>query len=553
MPIAKARTILALIALFFVYYSNHVSIWAGDSFGSSVFAANLIQNHTIYFDAVTKHQFWPSDAFFFTPTVTKHTFSSYPLLPMLIYAPFNAIYYFLSPDCVVPVFSAEFESCRLSSDKFSSAILATIAALLFYRIAAFVLRHRCSAFLATIFYALGTNHFITSSQSNWQHGPIELLCLIAIGLTLGVWTKNSSLFKPTLDWVKSFVLFFILGLLIWLRVTNGIWALPFFFWLASHRRQDRFGRLVLAAAVGLCFGMLGYVWNYREFGSFIGGYSTLLSGPLVEVSPRQFYEGAHGLLLSAGRGIFFITPIVVLAFAYWPRATATPESSRFQLLNAWRLSAVGLLIFYCFYRIWWGGWSMGARLLTDSMPILVLCAAVAVEKSRSKYFKLIYLVAGIVGVGNQLCLAFGASGLYGHQYDRLNFSNPEIAYKNWHDPALLRAYLAVYNKAFYPASFWADEIATENSSACILSGAASDLEIEVVNRGSAIWIGFQGGSSSPPQLSLLVNGRSEIFFLKNRFVGPGQNGKFVNFKNLPRGTSTVEQLSWGNRALSLRC
>jgi hypothetical protein len=551
---AKARAALALIVLFWVYYSNHVAIWAGDTVGSSVFAANLIQHNTIYFDAVTQHPFWPSDAYFFAPTVTKHIFSTYPLPPMIIYLPFNAIFYLFAPYCHVPVFSAEFESCRLSGDKFSSALLASITSLIFYRIAVFVLDYKATALIATVFYALGTNHFVTSSQSNWQHGPTELLCLIAIGLTLGVWPKNSSRSSPTLlDSVKSFFLFFIFGILVWMRVTNGIWALPFFLWLASRWRQDRFSRLVAAAVVGFCIGMLGYVWNLNEFGSFFGGYSRLLSGALIEISPRQFYEGAYGLLLSPSRGVVIITPIVIFALALWTRTASLLKPSRFRMLNAWWLSAAGLLIFYCFYRVWWGGWSMGSRFLTDAMPIWTLCAAVTAAKLNIKYLKPIYLAAGLIGVSNQLCLAYGASGYTGHQYDRLNFDDPKVAYNNWRDPALLRAYAAVYNKILYPMSFWADEVATGMSSACVLRGAPSDAEIEVVNRGGAIWIGFQGGSSNPPQLSLFINGQNELFYLRDRFVKLGQIGKFVNFKNLPRSTSPIEQLSWGSRALPLRC
>ena len=165
------------------------------------------------------------------------------------------------------------------------------------------------------------------------------------------------------------------------------------------------------------------------------------------------------------------------------------------MLNAWWLSAAGLLTFYCFYKIWWGGWSMGSRFLTDAMPIWTLCAAVTAENLSFKYLKPIYLVAGLIGVSNQLCLAFyGAPGVAGHQHDRLNFNDSEVAYNNWSDPALLRAYSAVYIENLLPNVILGGWSCYGMSSACVLSGAPSDVEIEVVNRGGAIRIGFQGGS-----------------------------------------------------------
>ena len=223
------------------------------------------------------------------------------------------------------------------------------------------------------------------------------------------------------------------------------------------------------------------------------------------------------------------------------------------ILTAWLVSAIGLVAAYSFYRVWWAGQSTGARFLTDTMPVLVLSAAVAAERIKSTFFKPAYIAAGFIGVANQFAFAYGASGYAGLQFDALNFSNPFLAYTNWRDPALLRAYLSTYNKLIYPASFWSSPVATDDSQACILDGASTDNVIAVANRGSRMWIGYQGGAPNPPYLDADVNGVRTIFYLRDRYVAPGNIGTFTSLNLAVRGQSPPDAVIWGGKKLPNRC
>jgi hypothetical protein len=548
---------LAFLILVFIYRSNGVAIWAFDTFGSSSFAANLVQHGTIYFDAVAEHKYLPLDSYFLANTKSGHIASVYPLLPQLIYAPLNFLYYSVAPACNAAVFTAEFEPCRLGSDKFSSAILAATAALIFYRISIHVLRRKSSAVLATVFFAVGTNHFVTASQSNWQHGPTELLCLLAMAITLGAWRfRETDILNVHPTVLASFALSLIFGLLVWLRITNLIWALPLLLWAAIQRREVSGWQMLAAATAGLAIAALGFVWNYHEFGSVLGGYSkprAAAKADLLELSLRRFADGVSGLLWSPSRGLLLITPVAALGILYWPRVAFDRILSKRFILTAWVISAIGLITAYCFYKVWWAGMSTGARFLTDTMPMLVLSAAVAAERIKARLFKPAYIVAGFIGVANQFAFVYGASGHAGQQFDELNFSDPILAHTNWRDPALLRAYLSVYNKLIHPASFWGSSTAAEDSQACILDGASTDNAIAVTNRGNPAWIGYRGGAPNPPRLEVDVSGSRTIFVLRDRYVASGQVGTFVSLNFAARGQSPPEAVIWGDRKLLNRC
>ena len=325
----NALGIAVFLMLVYIYQSNGVAIWAFDTYGSSSFAANLVQHGSIYFDAADPGLKSTASWNILVHTRSGHIASAYPLFPQLIYAPFNFLYYSVASACHAGVFTPEFEPCRQGSDKFSSAIVAAAAALIFYRVSIHILRRRSSALLATIFFALGTNHFVTSSQSNWQHGPTELLCLMAMALTLGAWRfRESNILKLHPAVVTAFTLSLIFGLLLWLRISNLTWVLPLLLWAAIARREVPGRQMLAAAAAGLAIPVLGFIWNYREFGSLLGGYGILRASAksdFFEISISRFTTGLSGLLWSPSRGLFLITPLAAFAIWYWPRATFRPH------------------------------------------------------------------------------------------------------------------------------------------------------------------------------------------------------------------------------------
>ncbi|WP_147306467.1 hypothetical protein [Methylovirgula sp. 4M-Z18] len=585
---------LTYIAIFLIYMSNGVPIWSGDTYDSSIFSANIIQNGTIFFDAATHGSYYPVDYYFFAPTTSGHIGSTYPLLPQLFFFPFNFLYYFLDGSCKAPVFSEMFENCRLHSDKFSSAALASLTVLIYFFTVSGILKRTAWAVLASVFFAFGTNHFVTASQSNWQHDPIELLCIILIYITT---TQPIKADTNRFFLFRIYALFLIIGLLIWIRLSNVIWILPILTWSWTERRGFMTKSAYITATAGLVAGLSGFFWNYSLFGSFLGGYARLRELGMVSftLSLEQFETSFSGLMWSASRGLLIITPVAALGIIGWPLLERVPaklrnvwvkktrqnknfeqfsESERMEnalgrrstshvilVLWGWYISVAALIVLYSFYQMWWAGWAHGARFMTDAMPVFILLAAIVSERTHYRIVKIAFVLLGLIGVCNQFAMVYGASGPAGHQFDVFNISGDdvinvrgnELIYRNWHDSDLTRSYISIYSKIFRAPQFWATPAATQNSAACIVSISGSNQTFDVRNAGSVDWIGYEGGSPNPPRIEFESGHGRRVFLLRDRIIRPGHVGRFIDLKQGPAETSLPSHVLWGESVLPSLC
>ncbi|MEO8504277.1 MAG: hypothetical protein ABI609_10315 [Acidobacteriota bacterium] len=149
--------------------------------------------------------------------------------------------------------------------------------------------------------------------------------------------------------------------------------LPLAFILAAHalrgsrdRRSSWASSLAMAAGLGLLL-LLGAWWNWVRFGSiWVSGYGEELR---LWTTPPLL--GLSGLLFSPGRGLLPHFPLVLLAVA------ATPASWRRSIrmtLFAWG-TLITLLVVYCRWHGWDGGWCWGPRFLVPAIaPLVLLCA-----------------------------------------------------------------------------------------------------------------------------------------------------------------------------------
>ena len=141
---------------------------------------------------------------------------------------------------------------------------------------------------------------------------------------------------------------------------------------------------LLVAAGGAPFALLLGLYNRAAFGSFfslssghedMANLRELASSGLFGVGlPSMKY--LSGLLIDPSKGLFVLSPVLLLALAGLRAAwTGMPRPAFFALVGA----PLSILLTIAGYPNWFGGWTVGARYLVAAVPFLVLLIAMAKE------------------------------------------------------------------------------------------------------------------------------------------------------------------------------
>jgi hypothetical protein len=394
------RPILLFLLLSAVYHSNLRPIAGSDSFPSALVPFSLwldgsprldrfgpyVRDHIPYATSVVRE-------------TAGHWYSTYPIAgPVLaspLYFPLALVpsLRHLPPETLIAL-------ARIA-EKFAAVTLAALAA-----VALFLLLLRLAgpraAWWLTLLYALGTNTWATTSQALWQHTFDQLPI---IGFLYG------------LDSRRPWLLGLCVALAIAIRPTNII-LLPVLL-LASRRA------LIPVAAIGAAVA----AYNWIAFHRLTGGYAAELKGSLA--------GGLAGLLFSPGRGLLIYTPVAIFAVAaFLPRARALREKHRPLVLGATAIVVLHTLLIAC-WPVWWGGYTWGPRLLSETLAPLTILMAIGLPALAARRWKPLFLTAAIYG-----CL-IQALGVYCYPKGRWDHSpqsvdtHPERLW-NWSDNPIVR-------------------------------------------------------------------------------------------------------------------
>ncbi len=203
----------------------------------------------------------------------------------------------------------------------------------------------------TAIYAFGTSSLSASSQAMWQHGPSQLALatlfwalaaevpgrgrLIAAGLAAGL----AVICRPS----DALLVLPVLGVTVWAAAGARPW-------------------LALGATAPLGF-EVWYRWTY--FGTPVP-LLTQSADLGVAYFRNAWGAGLIGLLVSPARGLFVYSPVFLLSPVGF-LARGTPR---------WiRTAGVGCALVVAAFattRSWWGGHSVGPRILADLAPALIL-------------------------------------------------------------------------------------------------------------------------------------------------------------------------------------
>ncbi len=295
-----------------------------------------------------------------------------------------------------------FLTTRAAAMLFNPTVTAATALALF----AFVCRLKYShhvAFLVGLIYGLATLAF-PYARTLYGEPLAALLLLLAVYALYCYWERR--------HWAYLVVLSLSCGLLVGV---NTIYALPagllgllaFAEGIRRRSLRDLLALLIPAIIFAAAFGL----YNALRFGSpFTTGY-RFSDG---EGFTFPFWSGIFGLTISPYRGLFWYSPVLLLALPGW--LMLRRHFSRL----AWLILA--LVIFqFAMFAAWWswdGGVTWGPRFLLPIIPLMAFALAPLIAEAAKKRWLALVLI-GFVGLS---CFI----QLLGAYYDHLVFLSYQV-------------------------------------------------------------------------------------------------------------------------------
>jgi hypothetical protein len=340
---------------FFVYNLNLRPIPSGDTAPAAVLPLSLVSAHTLALDRFAD---WyrgtrQMNAAWFTRAADGHYYSSFPIaLPLLItplYAPLAALDIQSMP-------IDRFVLLARITEKISASLIAALSVVAFLALAG-KLADAKSARMLTVVYAFGSPTWSISSQALWQHGASELALILALLLLIREAENPAHVLFAALAGCCA-------GFGVAIRLSNAFpcIVMAVYVGLSSWRLRSK-----AAFACGAALPMAPVlIYNLHIFGSALGAYPA---GWLLQGSPLY---GVAGLLFSPSRGLLVFCPVFVFSAigAYlWFRNSRGPHAP---IYLSCLVIVAGHFLTLAKYRLWWGGFSYGPRLMTDVIPCLVI-------------------------------------------------------------------------------------------------------------------------------------------------------------------------------------
>lgn len=240
-------------------------------------------------------------------------------------------------------------------EKVAATVLTALAVVVFHRLCLEIGATPSLALLLALTFAFGSQAFSTSSQALWQHGPSCLAIVAAL------WCLVRASHVPRRATLAAFSACCALAVMV---RPNDVTIVAPLALVALVRHPRAWIAIVLPAAIG-AIALLAY--NRLLFASWSGGYGHTIA------MTYELATSLPGLLLSPGRGLLVYFPaalVLLVLLALEPRAFASA------LALACLAGIAGTILLTGAWPNWWGGFSYGPRLLTETQPLILLLLAI---------------------------------------------------------------------------------------------------------------------------------------------------------------------------------
>jgi len=273
-----------------------------------------------------------------------HYYYYFPIGTSLASVPFVAL---------ANVFGQEMIDSEPAVQILIAAFTSIITLLILFKLASLFIDWKHALIISSVFW-FGTSLASTSGTALWSHNFATLFALLAIYLAVRTAKLNKA--QP---WHLIAILLFAAYLC---RPTMAILSPFVLLFLFTYSRSDAIKTgffLVLLLGAFILF-------SVHEFGQMLPDYYLP-----KRLAGGYFYTALYGNLLSPARGILIYSPFIAIAWL-----CLKYSEKKWEIKRAWLF--IGLawpvfhLIFISRFPHWWGGWSYGARFMTDVLPGLFL-------------------------------------------------------------------------------------------------------------------------------------------------------------------------------------
>lgn len=262
----------------------------------------------------------------------------------------------------------------------TSVTLTVLTVFIIYRLVLLRTQSRLVGLLSSFIFVFGTSVIAVSSRTPWQH----TFSLFFLSLVLYLFQRKK--YIPV-------ILFSILVALC--RPPAVLICLPFVVYTVVGRWRTKtllqFGKWDWIAGFALIV-----VSGFQLYYSFTYLNNPLVLAPVYKASlfSGNMLLGLAGLLVSPSKGILVYTPIFLVSILQMITLYKRKVKSQFWL---YALALGGFLLLTARWKLWFGGGSIGYRLLLEATPILIILMADWLTSQRWKQdFKLMFVALSIM-------------------------------------------------------------------------------------------------------------------------------------------------------------
>jgi hypothetical protein len=336
--------LLGALPIYLLYVGNGFFLGSGDSLATRRLPSLILQEGTI--DLAHTPPFDQRDQRHYSVLwFDEKTLPSFPLGTAFLAVPYTAV--------ALAATRGEVNDTFVRWEKHLSALLATASACLLFLGLREQFGERAAEATAALF-ALATPMVTYTSQALWATTG-EIFCV-----TLALWlllSRGAHVLRASLAGLA-------LGLAYFCRPTAVVALAVLGVALVLQDRRAALG-FAAASAASVALVTLGLQATY---GHPLGGYGILNAHPALY--GRDLPNGLAGVLASPSRGLFAYLPYLLFVPLGFRAQHGGRELGR--LVWASLVIAVGTYLLAASYAKWWGGWSLGPRLMTEAAPFLAL-------------------------------------------------------------------------------------------------------------------------------------------------------------------------------------
>jgi hypothetical protein len=288
--------------------------------------------------------------------IKGHLYSIFPVGASLLAAPIALI----TPEEVI-------DRSYMDVERLVSSLLIAISSLFVYFFSCSALKNQKVALMMVFLFAFCTSTWSTASRALWQHGPSIALLSFSVFIIVRARKKPLLIQYLSLPLAFSFVV----------RPTNLIPLIILSIWVLLSHRKHVIRYLLWSLTVLVPF----FIYNHLVYHSLLSPYFF----PSRLGTHTHFFEALAANLISPSRGLFFYSPVFLLAFIAFFQKTKGRRLERPDFF----LAGIVLLhwIAISSFPHWWAGHSYGPRFFSDMIPFFLYFLIPVMEKVQRRESK----------------------------------------------------------------------------------------------------------------------------------------------------------------------